>query len=119
MKNHLHRIVAGIVLLGALGWSIGSQAKAFPAAAKEKASNVEIKIDNFSFLPEQVTVAAGTKVTWVNRDDEPHTVTSTDNKFKSGALDTGDQYSFTFTEPGSYAYYCSVHPKMIGKVIVQ
>lgn len=78
-----------------------------------------VAIDNFSFNPKEITVPKGTTVTWTNRDDVPHTVTSTDQKFRSKALDTGDQFSFTFTEPGTYAYFCSVHPMMTGKIVVQ
>ena len=81
---------------------------------------IEVKIDNFSFGPMTMTVAAGTTVTWTNNDDVPHTVVSDDKStFKSKALDTGDHFSYTFTKPGTYPYFCSVHPKMTGKVIVQ
>ena len=81
----------------------------------------EVKIDNFSFLPTTLTVAAGTTVTWINRDDIPHTVVSSDDPrvFKSKALDTDDRFSFTFTKAGTYSYFCSIHPKMTGRVVVQ
>jgi plastocyanin len=79
----------------------------------------QVTIDNFSFNPQVVTVAAGTTVTWVNHDDVPHTVTSTDKSFKSKALDTNDKFSFTFAKAGVYEYYCSVHPRMTGKVVVK
>ena len=89
--------------------------------AQEKPSTVEIKIDNFSFGPMTLTIPLGTTVTWINRDDIPHTVVSTDDPkvFKSKALDTDEKFSFTFTKAGTYPYFCSVHPKMTGKVIVQ
>src|SRR5215469_12911018 len=80
---------------------------------------VEVKIDNFSFSPQTITVAAGTTVTWTNRDDIPHTVVSNDGVFKSKVRDTDEKFSFTFTKAGTYDYFCSVHPKMTGKVIVQ
>jgi len=82
---------------------------------------VEVKIDNFSFSPVTLTVDAGTTVTWINRDDIPHTVVSSDDPraFKSKALDTDDRFSFTFTKAGTYSYFCSIHPKMTGKVVVQ
>ena len=93
------------------------------AAAREErkaAAKAEIKIDNFAFTPTELTVAAGTTVEWLNRDDIPHVVVSDDKKtFKSKALDTDETFSYTFTKPGTYAYFCSVHPKMTGKVIVQ
>lgn len=82
-------------------------------------NSVEVKIDNFNFTPATVTVAAGAKVTWVNKDDVPHTVTSDDKLFGSRAMDTDDKFSFTFQKPGTYSYYCSVHPKMTGKIVVK
>ncbi len=84
--------------------------------AKEKYT---VTIDNFSFTPGGLTIPAGTTVTWVNKDDVPHTVVSTDGKFKSQALDTDEQFSFTFKDAGTYEYYCSVHPKMTAEVVVQ
>jgi len=92
--------------------------------AQEGASNappatVEVKIDNFSFGPNELKVAAGTTVTWTNRDDIPHTVVSNDGVFKSKVLDTDEKYSFTFSKAGTYPYFCSIHPKMVGKVVVQ
>jgi amicyanin len=88
-------------------------------AAQSKPRAVEVKIDNFSFAPTDLKVAVGTTVTWTNGDDIPHTVVSTDKVFKSKVLDTGDKYSFTFTTAGTYPYFCSIHPKMTGKVVVQ
>jgi plastocyanin len=84
-----------------------------------KLQTVSVTIHNFSFNPKEITVAKGTRVTWTNRDDVPHTVTSSQQKFRSKAPDTGDQFSFTFNESEAYAYFCSVHPMMTGKVIVQ
>ena len=80
---------------------------------------VEIKIDNFSFTPATVTIAAGTRVRWVNHDDIPHTVVSEDKSFKSSALDTNEDFTYDFTKSGTYTYFCSIHPKMTGRVIVQ
>lgn len=78
-----------------------------------------VKIDNFSFGPQTLTVQPGTTVTWTNRDDIPHTVVSTDGIFNSKARDTDEQFSFTFSKPGTYSYFCSIHPKMTGTVVVQ
>jgi plastocyanin len=80
-----------------------------------------VKIDNFHFEPKELTVGVGTKVTWSNGDDVPHTATSTDDPqtFDSGAMDTDDGFSFTFTKPGKYTYFCKVHPHMTGVVIVK
>jgi plastocyanin len=97
----------------------GKNGKVF---AQEKAAvGMEVKIDNFSFGPATLTIAPGTKVTWVNHDDIPHTVVSTDDAktFKSKVLDTDEKFSFTFTKAGAYPYFCSIHPKMTGKVVVQ
>jgi len=78
-----------------------------------------VEIDQFAFLPQRITVKAGTTVTWINEDDAPHTVASSSKLFKSKALDTRDKYSFTFTAPGTYAYFCSLHPHMTGAVVVE
>jgi plastocyanin len=82
-------------------------------------ANAEVKIDNFSFEPQTLTVPVGATVTWTNRDDIPHTVVSTDGVFKSQVRDTDEKFSYTFTKAGTYPYFCSVHPKMTGKVVVQ
>jgi len=87
--------------------------------AQEKPATNEVRIDNFSFTPMELTIAPGTQVTWVNKDDVPHTVISVDHKFKSQALDTDEKFSFTFQDAGTYEYFCSVHPKMTGKIIVK
>ena len=79
----------------------------------------EIKIDNFSFTPSNVTVPVGTQVHWVNHDDIPHTVASEDGFFRSKALDTDDQFTYTFTKPGTYRYFCSLHPRMTATVTVK
>jgi len=83
------------------------------------AANAAVKIDNFVFGPQTITIPAGTTVTWTNSDDTPHTVVSTGGVFKSKVMDTGEKFSYTFTKVGTYLYFCSVHPKMTGKVVVQ
>jgi plastocyanin len=89
------------------------------ASDQPSASNAEVKIDNFSFAPQTVTVPVGATVTWTNRDDIPHTVVSTDGVFKSKVRDTDEKFSYTFSKAGTYPYFCSVHPKMTGKIVVQ
>lgn len=89
------------------------------ARAASDAQSQQIKIDNFSFTPQQLTIAQGTTVVWANNDDVPHTVVGTHQEFRSKALDTGDQFLFTFTKPGIYEYFCSVHPMMTGKIVVK
>jgi plastocyanin len=88
-------------------------------AQQASAKSAEVKIDNFSFAPGAFTVAVGTTVTWTNRDDIPHTVVSTDGVFKSKVRDTDEKFSYTFAKAGDYPYFCSIHPKMTGTVVVQ
>ena len=83
------------------------------------AAAAEVKIDNFSFGPQTLTVAVGATVTWTNRDDIPHTVVSTDGVFKSKVRDTDEKFSYTFDKAGTYPYFCSIHPKRTGTVVVQ
>jgi plastocyanin len=89
------------------------------ATPPSNATSAEVKIDNFSFTPATLTVSAGTTVTWTNHDDIPHTVVSDDKSMKSKALDTDDKFSFSFSKPGTYSYFCSLHPKMKGVIVVQ
>lgn len=89
-----------------------------PAAPQDAPKAAEVRIDNFSFGPQTLHIAAGTSVTWINKDDIPHTVVSS-NLFRSSALDTGDKFSFTFAKPGTYSYFCGIHPKMTGTVEVR
>ncbi len=89
------------------------------AKAQQPSAIIEVKIDNFSFGPQAPTVAAGTTVTWTNRDDIPHTVVSVDGVFKSKVLDTDEKFSYTFATAGTFSYFCSIHPKMTGKIVVQ
>lgn len=79
-----------------------------------------VTIGNFTFGPQALTVAPGTTVTWVNGDDIPHTVVAADKKaFRSKVLDTDDRFAFTFTRPGTYDYFCSIHPHMTGRIVVK
>jgi plastocyanin len=89
------------------------------AARSAPATDAEVDIDQFTFLPQRITVKAGTTVTWSNEDDVPHTIASSSKLFKSKALDTADKFSFTFTTPGTYEYFCSLHPHMTGAVVVE
>jgi plastocyanin len=84
-----------------------------------QASSVEVKIDNFSFAPTTLRVRVGTRVTWTNRDDIPHTVVEDNKVFRSKVLDTDEKFTFTPTEPGTYKYYCSIHPKMTATLVVE
>jgi plastocyanin len=99
----------------------GTQAQpAAPADFSKGGTATTIKIDNFSFLPSTTTVAAGSTITWVNADDVPHKIVSSDGKFTaSPAIDTNDRYAFRFTQPGRYEYFCALHPKMTGAIVVK
>ena len=112
--------IAGVVmpvLIAMLLLLVGSPS--VKANDQPSAANVAVKIDNFVFGPQAITVPVGTTVTWTNSDDIPHTAVSTDGVFKSKVLDTDEKFSYTFTKAGTYSYYCSVHPKMTGQVVVK
>ena len=83
------------------------------------AADAEVKIDNFTFDPPRLTVKVGTSVTWYNEDDIPHNVVASGKAFRSKTLDTEDKYSFTFTAPGTYEYFCALHPHMTGIIVVE
>jgi plastocyanin len=116
----LRQITARLAALG-LGMAlVGALPEALPAGeAAAAASPAVIRIDNFSFTPPTLVVAPGTTVTWTNADDSPHSVREKDGKFKSAALDTDDTFSQTFTAPGEYDYFCSIHPYMTAKIVVK
>jgi|ERR1039458_2491694 plastocyanin len=88
-------------------------------ANDQPVTQAAVKIDNFVFGPQTLTVPVGTTVTWTNSDDIPHTSVSTEGVFKSKVLDTDEHFSFSFTKAGTYPYYCTIHPRMTGKVVVQ
>lgn len=100
---------------------VGARAAAATAAAAEApAGEAAVTIDNFTFAPAELTIAVGTRVTWTNRDDIPHTVTDAaePRAYKSAPLDTGDSFAHVFAAPGTYRYFCSLHPHMQGTVVV-
>jgi plastocyanin len=115
LRTHLHMfaIVAALVTMSTIE---ATSAQAGQGNSPPKA--VAIAIDNFKFGVASLEVAAGTTVTWTNHDDVPHTVASTTKTFKSPPLDTGEAFSYTFKEAGTFEYYCSMHPRMIGKIVV-
>jgi len=117
MRNKLYVCVFLSAVMTTVALLAVQKARASGAAADK---TVEVKIDNFSFSPKTLTVAPGTTVKWTNRDDIPHTVVSDDKvTFKSKVLDTDDSFSFTFSKPGTYDYFCSLHAHMTAKVVVQ
>jgi plastocyanin len=112
------KIARHIRVAALLAATVLAAAATLPAASA-RAAETEVKIDNFAFAPQRIVVKAGTTVTWINADDAPHTVASSSKVFKSGALDTEDKFSFTFATPGTYEYFCSLHPHMTGTVVVE
>lgn len=110
MRNSL-LLTAAIAAAPALGHAAPANAAA--------AAPVVVEIHNMHFTPDTLTVPAGTKVTWVNEDEMPHTVMDRGRAFRSAALDAKDSYSYTFAAPGEFAYYCTLHPMMVGKIIVK
>jgi plastocyanin len=107
------------IVIAALTLTAGIAPILAVSADDKPAVGASVKIDNFSFGPADVNIPVGTTVTWTNHDDVPHVVASNEKLFKSKPLDTDDHFSFTFTKPGTYVYYCSIHPKMIAKVVVR
>lgn len=121
-------LALGLLVLAGCGRPADStsHSQAPPTAPAAEAPNrpaaaPQVTIDNFTYGPRQLTVSPGTRVTWVNRDDVPHTVTSLTKPrlLDSKALDSDESFSFTFVNPGTYDYFCTIHPKMTGKIIVK
>jgi plastocyanin len=121
MNRRVFRMACTAALAAVLVTAVGTKETHArgQAEGERQAMAPEVKIDNFAFGPQTLTVPAGTTVTWTNRDDIPHSVVSGDSLFKSKALDTDDKFSFTFAKAGTYSYFCGLHPKMTGKVVVQ
>ncbi|GAB2559710.1 cupredoxin domain-containing protein [Rhodanobacter koreensis] len=122
-RPHASRWHPGALLvMGALCCVIVAWPAAMAASvsASRKVHTQQIEIRNFAFVPATLTVPAGTRVVWTNQDEEPHVITSAGSLFASSkGLDTSDSYAVTFSKPGTYAYYCSIHPMMVGTIIVQ
>ena len=122
LNGHLRSAVArfvphrALIIAMLLGPVIGAMLAFGTVAAQD--ANV-VTIDNFTFSPKELTVAVGTTIKFVNHDDIPHTVVDKKLSFRSKALDTDDSYSFTFASAGSFDYFCSLHPQMVGKIIVK
>ena len=116
-RNETIRILLAISFLTMSILTFGQVEK---EAAADNTKTNQIVIKDFHFDPQVLTVRSGEKITWINRDEEPHTVVSVEKQFKkSGPLDTDQEFSITAGAPGTYTYYCSVHPKMTGTIIVK
>lgn len=110
-KKHMTRRLALVLLATAVAAPL--------AMRRAHAADATVKITEFTFSPLALTVKAGTTVTWTNEDDIPHTVDATTRAFKSGVLDSDQKFSFTFTAPGTYKYFCALHPHMTGAIVVE
>ena len=117
LKNKRVILLFGLPFFNALLFAIASERKETDTTSGGQ-NRIEIK--DFAFYPQTITVKSGERITWVNRDEEPHTVVSVGQQFKkSSALDTGQEFTITAGAPGTYTYFCSVHPKMTGTIIVE
>jgi plastocyanin len=116
----LKNTIRSVIVAASLGAATGTTLAALVLPGWAQNAPGTVSIDNFTFTPQKLTVKAGTTVTWINKDDIPHGIASSDNAFgKSKALDTDNSHSFTFTTPGTYAYFCYVHPHMTGTIVVE
>lgn len=106
-----------VALFGGLAILAGGQT--LVSASAPPAAGADIEINNFTFSPASITVPVGAQVTWTNKDDIPHNVVSSDKTIKSKALDTNEKFTFTFSQPGTYSYICTIHPRMKGTIVVQ
>jgi plastocyanin len=111
--------IAGVAVPVMIAMMLLAGSFSVAANAEPSAAAASVKIDNFVFGPQTLTVPVGTTVTWTNGDDIPHTSVSTEGVFKSKVLDTDEKFSYTFTKVGTYPYYCTIHPKMTGQIVVQ
>jgi plastocyanin len=121
-RDILARVAAVLVLVAfaLLAFAhVSNATEATPTSGPTDAKTVEVIISNFTFTPNELTIAPGTTVKWINQDDIPHLVAEKALAFKSQALDTNDSFSFTFTKPGDVQYFCVLHPHMTGKITVK
>jgi plastocyanin len=117
-KSRRHGPWVSLALAAFLAAAV-TAAAAGPIAAQTPAAPTIVMVKDFMFAPGSLTVPAGSTVTWTNNDDEPHTVVSESGLFRSGALDTGESFSFKFEHPGTFRYACSIHPRMVATIVVQ
>lgn len=119
MNTFITKIKIAALLCGITGFSVMAVASEMKDTGSSGTGQNKIEIKDFAFSPQTITVKSGEKITWINRDEEPHTVVSVEKQFKkSTALDTDQQFTITAGAPGTYTYFCSVHPKMTGTIVV-
>jgi plastocyanin len=110
-RNRLLLMAVSMVMLGGM--------EVYMPSVAETSDPTKIVVKDFMFMPNSLTVKAGSTVTWANMDDEPHTVVSNTGLFRSAAMDTNESFSFKFDQPGTYHFTCSIHPRMVGTIVVQ
>jgi plastocyanin len=118
-RRRIGRVLGAVGTTALLAAALPELTAAGQAVVAAAASPATVDIDNFSFAPATLTVTAGATVTWKNEDDSPHRIGDKNRTFKSAALDTDDTFSHTFSAPGEYPYICTIHPYMVGKIIVK
>lgn len=123
-RTGLTGIIIGFALLLIGLFGLASCQSTAPATAPApvpgpSSTTVEVEISNFKFVPNTITISPGTTVTWTNMDSAPHTVTTRETLFDSGRMSTGDTFSYTFEQSGTYEYYCTIHPYMVATIIVE
>lgn len=116
--NSIRQSISVLLLASTLALVTVASARALNHAAETQTHAYQVNIQDFSFQPMALNVPLGATVTWTNKDEEPHTVFSNDDVFKSKALDTDETFSFKFSKAGTYKYFCSVHPKMVATIVV-
>jgi plastocyanin len=120
MNTFISKVKIAALLCGISGFSVLALAGEMKDTGASGAGQNKIEIKDFAFNPQTITVKSGEKITWINRDEEPHTVVSVEKQFKkSTALDTDQEFTVVAGSPGAYSYFCSVHPKMTGTIIVK
>ena len=118
-RRRMTLVLGAVGVTALLAAALPELTAAGAAAVTAAASPATVDIDNFAFTPAALTVTSGTTVTWKNEDDSPHRIGDKNGTFKSAALDTDDTFSHTFAAPGEYPYICTIHPYMVGKIIVK
>jgi len=120
MTTLISKIRIAALLCGISSLFLSAVAGEMKSGDSMGASGNRIEIKDFAFNPQTITVKSGGKITWINRDEEPHTIVSVEKQFKkSSALDTDQEFTITAGAPGTYTYFCSVHPKMTGTIVIE
>ena len=120
MNTFITKMKIAVLVCGITGFSVMAVAGEMKDTGSSGAGQNKIEIKDFAFNPQTITVKSGEKITWINRDEEPHTVASVEKQFKKSiALDTDQEFTVVTGSPGTYSYFCSVHPKMTGTIVVK